>query len=124
MAAPRHILDGFKVLDFTQYIAGPTATRLMAGMGAEIVKVEIAPAGDRSRELPLIKDGRSGYYIQQNIGKKSICVDIKQPAALALIKDLIPKVDVVVENFAPGVIARMGFDLAHVQALNTKLFIG
>jgi crotonobetainyl-CoA:carnitine CoA-transferase CaiB-like acyl-CoA transferase len=121
MAAPRHILDGYKVLDFTQYIAGPTATRMMAGMGAEIVKVEIAPAGDRTRELPLIKEGRSGYYIQQNLGKKSICVDIKKPAAIALIKELIPKVDVLVENFAPGVIARMGFDYATVKALNPAI---
>ena len=114
MAAPAHILDGYKVLDFTQYIAGPTATRMMAGMGAEIVKLEIAPAGDRTRELPYIKDGRSGYYVQQNIGKKSICLDIKHPAAIALIKELIAKVDVLVENFAPGVIARMGFDYATV----------
>jgi crotonobetainyl-CoA:carnitine CoA-transferase CaiB-like acyl-CoA transferase len=121
MAVPRHILDGYKVLDFTQYIAGPTATRMMAGMGAEIVKLEIAPAGDRTRELPYIKDGRSGYYVQQNIGKKSICVDIKHPAAIALVKELITKVDVLVENFAPGVIARMGFDYATVKALNPKI---
>ncbi len=121
MAAPAHILDGYKVLDFTQYIAGPTATRMMAGMGAEIVKIEIAPAGDRTHELPYIKNGRSGYYIQQNIGKKSICVDIKQPAAIALIKELIAQVDVLVENFAPGVIARMGFDYSTVKALNPKI---
>ena len=121
MAAPRHILDGYKVLDFTQYIAGPTATRMMAEMGAEIVKVEIAPAGDRTRELPYLKDGRSGYYVQQNVGKKSICVDIKNPAATQLIKELIPKVDVLVENFAPGVIARMGFDYATVKAFNPKI---
>lgn len=121
MAVPRHILDGYKVLDFTQYIAGPTATRMMAEMGAEIVKVEIAPAGDRTRELPYLKDGRSGYYVQQNVGKKSICVDIKNPAATQLIKELIPKVDVLVENFAPGVIARMGFDYATVKAFNPKI---
>jgi crotonobetainyl-CoA:carnitine CoA-transferase CaiB-like acyl-CoA transferase len=121
MAAPAHILDGYKVLDFTQYIAGPTATRMMAGMGAEIVKIEIAPAGDRTRELPYIKDGRSGYYVQQNIGKQSICVDIKHPSAIALIKELIPKVDVMVENFAPGVIARMGFEYATVKALNPTI---
>jgi crotonobetainyl-CoA:carnitine CoA-transferase CaiB-like acyl-CoA transferase len=121
MAAPRHILDGYKVLDFTQYIAGPTTTRIMAGMGAEIVKIEIAPAGDRTRELPFIKEGRSGYYIQQNIGKKSICVDIKNPTAIAVLKELIPKVDVLVENFAPGVIARMGFDYDTVKALNPKI---
>jgi len=94
---------------------------MMAEMGAEIVKVEIAPAGDRTRELPYLKDGRSGYYVQQNVGKKSICVDIKNPAATQLIKDLIPKVDVLVENFAPGVIARMGFDYATVKAFNPKI---
>ena len=121
MAAPAHILDGYKVLDFTQYIAGPTATRMMAGMGAEIVKIELAPSGDRSRELPYLKDGRSGYYVQQNLGKKSVCVDIKQPAAVELIKDLIAQVDVLVENFAPGVIARMGFDYETVRALNPKI---
>src|SRR5260370_290689 len=64
---------------------------------------------------------RSGYYVQQNIGKKSICVDIKHPAAIALVKELITKVDVLVENFAPGVIARMGFDYATVKALNPKI---
>src|ERR1700719_4728375 len=98
MAVPRHILDGYKVLDFTQYIAGPTATRMMAGMGAEIVKLEIAPAGDRTHELPLVREGRSGYYVQQNIGKKSICVDIRNAAAIAVVKELIGKVDVLVEN--------------------------
>lgn len=121
MTVPRHILDGYKVLDFTQYIAGPTATRMMAEMGAEIVKVEIAPAGDRTRELPYLRDGRSGYYVQQNVGKKSICVDIKNPAATQLLKELTAKVDVLVENFAPGVIARMGFDYATVKAINPKI---
>jgi crotonobetainyl-CoA:carnitine CoA-transferase CaiB-like acyl-CoA transferase len=121
MAAPVHILDGYKVLDFTQYIAGPTATRVMAAMGAEVLKIEIAPAGDRSRELPYLKDGRSGYYIQQNIGKKSICADVKNPAAIALIKELVAKVDVLVENYAPGVIGRMGFDYETVKAINPKI---
>ena len=121
MAAPKHILDGYKVLDFTQFIAGPTATRTMAAMGAEIVKLEIAPAGDRTHVLPYLKDERSGYYVQQNLGKKSICVNIRHPAALDLVKELIPKVDVMVENFAPGVIARMGFDYATVKALNPKI---
>jgi len=71
MTRPTHVLDGYKVLDFTQFIAGPTVTRLMAQMGAEVIKVEIAPAGDRTRTLPLVRDGRSGYFVQQNIGKRS-----------------------------------------------------
>ena len=65
-AEPQHLLSGYKVLDFTQVLAGPTVTRLMAEMGAEILKVEIAPNGDIPRALPFLKDGRSGYFIQQN----------------------------------------------------------
>ncbi len=95
----KHVLDGYKVLDFTQFLAGPTVGRMMAEMGAEIIKVEMAPNGDYSRLLPFIRDGRSAYYVQQNRGKKSICVDLKHPAGLAIAKELIPKMDVVVENF-------------------------
>jgi len=117
------MLDGYKVLDLTQYIAGPTATRMMAEMGAEILKVELPEAGDRTRELPYIKNGRSGYYIQQNRGKKSLCIDVKSPEGLAIIKSLITKVDCLTENFAPGVIARMGLDYAAVKALNPRIIM-
>lgn len=108
MAQLKHVLDGYKVLDFTQVLAGPTATRMMAKMGAEVIKVELAPSGDPSRALPFLKDGRSAYYIQQNRGKKSLCIDVKNPAGLEIIKTLIPKMDVMIENYAPGVISRMG----------------
>jgi crotonobetainyl-CoA:carnitine CoA-transferase CaiB-like acyl-CoA transferase len=103
------MLEGYKVLDFTQVLAGPTTSRYMAELGAEVVKVEIAPSGDISRQVPYIHDGRSGYYVQQNRGKKSLCLDVKHPAAVAILKELIPKFDVLIENFAPGVIGRMGF---------------
>ena len=121
MTRPTHVLDGYKVLDFTQFIAGPTVTRMMAQMGAEVIKVEIAPAGDRTRTLPLVRDGRSGYFVQQNIGKRSLCLDVRNPAALAILRELAAKVDVVVENFAPGVIGRMGFDYETVRALNPRI---
>ena len=114
----KHVLDGFKVLDFTQVSAGPTATRMMAEMGAEVIKVELAQAGDASRALPFIKDGRSAYYIQQNRGKKSLCIDLKDQEGVALIKELIPKMDVLIENFAPGVIKRLGFDYEVVSAMD------
>ncbi len=120
MAASPHILDAYKVLDFTQYIAGPTASRMMAEMGAEVIKVEIAPDGDRTRELPYLKNGRSGYYVQQNRGKLGICLDIKRSEASAILRELVTKVDVVVENFAPGVIGRMGFDYQTVAELNPR----
>lgn len=121
--APGHLLGGYKVLDFTHFIAGPTATRLMAGMGAEVVKVELAPKGDQARDIQFIRDRRSAYFIQQNRGKQSLCLDLKKPAALELIKQLIPKFDVMVENFAPGVIASMGLDYRAVSAINPRIIM-
>ncbi len=121
MAQLKHVLDGYKVLDFTQVLAGPTTTRMMAEMGAEIIKVELAPNGDPSRALPFLRDGRSAYYVQQNRGKKSLCVDIKNPVGLEIIKALIPKMDVMIENYAPGVIARTGLDYQTVKALNPRI---
>ncbi len=121
--APRHLLDGYKVLDFTHFIAGPTATRLMAGMGAEVVKVELAPKGDQAREIQFIRDKRSAYFIQQNRGKQSLCLDMKKLPAVELIKQLIPKFDVLVENFAPGVIGSMGLDYQTVSALNPRIIM-
>jgi CoA:oxalate CoA-transferase len=121
MNASTHMLAGYKVLDFTQYVAGPTVTKLMAEMGAEIIKIELAPSGDLSRNFPYIKDKRSAYYVQQNRGKLSFCLDMKTPAAKAIIRELIPKVDVLTQNFAPGVIGRMGFDYETVRRLNPKI---
>jgi CoA:oxalate CoA-transferase len=123
MATARPMLDGYRVLDFTQVLAGPTTTRYMAEMGADVIKVEIAPNGDISREVPYLRDGRSGYYVQQNRGKKSLCVDLKHPSGAAIISDLIPKCDVLVENFAPGVIGRLGFDYTVVKAINPKIIM-
>ncbi|MGZ6175571.1 MAG: CoA transferase, partial [Candidatus Binataceae bacterium] len=65
-----NMLSGVRVLDFTQYLAGPTVTRFMAEMGAEIVKVEQAPMGDPARLLPAVRNGRSAYFVQQNRGKQ------------------------------------------------------
>jgi crotonobetainyl-CoA:carnitine CoA-transferase CaiB-like acyl-CoA transferase len=117
---PEHILDGFKVLDFTQVVAGPTVTRLMAEMGAEIIKIE-APGGDPSRRLPFLKNGRSAYFVQQNRGKKSVCLDVKNPKGLELIKALIPHVDVLVENFVLGVIGHLGLGYEVVNAINPRI---
>jgi len=117
----RHVLDGFRVLDLTQFIAGPTATRFLAQMGAEVIKLEMAPTGDRARLLPLLKDGRSTHFVHHNRGKKSLCLDLNQPQALELVRRLLAKVDVFVENFSPGTIARMGFGYDAVSAINPRL---
>ncbi len=115
------ILKGIRVLDFTQYLAGPTVTRLMAEMGADIIKVERAPAGDPSRALPAVKEGRSGYFVQQNLGKRSLCMDLASAEVDAIVRDLVPNVDVVVENFGPGVMEKRGWDFAALSALNPRL---
>jgi crotonobetainyl-CoA:carnitine CoA-transferase CaiB-like acyl-CoA transferase len=120
---PQHLLDGYKVLDFTHFVAGPTTTRLMAGMGAEIIKIEMAPHGDRSREFDYVREHRSAFFIQQNRGKKSVCIDLRRREGIDLIKQLVPKVDVVVENFAPGVISDIGLDYEVLKAINPKIIM-
>ena len=117
------MLSGCKVLDFTQYLAGPTVTRLMAEMGADIIKVEIAPMGDPARLLPTIKSGRSGYFVQQNRGKKSLCLDLQKPEALDILRALATKVDVVVENYGPGVLQKRGLDYASLKKINPRVIM-
>ncbi len=120
---PQHLLSGYTVLDFTQVLAGPTVTRLMAEMGAEIIKVELMPNGEISRALPFLKDGRSGYFIQQNRGKKSLCIDARHPKGQDILRKLVKKVDVLVENFSPGTIARLGFGYDVVKDLNPRIIM-
>ncbi len=117
------ILDGIRVLDFTQYLAGPTVTRLMAEMGAEIIKVELAPGGDPSRGLPFGDNGRSGYFIQQNRGKQSLCLDLREPEADAILRALVAKVDVVVENFGPGVMEKRHLTYADLKAIKPDIIM-
>ena len=120
MSKPQ-ILSGYTVLDFTQAVAGPTATLLMAEMGASVIKIEIAPRGDLTRTFPFFKDGRSGCFVQFNRGKQSLCVALKTPAGLNLVKELLATADVVVENFTPGVMDRLGLSYQAVSAINPKI---
>ena len=115
------MLEGISVLDLTQYFAGPSATRLLAELGADVIKVELAPGGDPSRILPVGRNGRSGYYVQQNRGKRAICVDFTMPESWALLADLAGKVDIVVENFGPGVLEKRGLDYATLCARYPRL---
>jgi len=117
------MLQGIRVVDFTQYLAGPTVTRLMAEMGADVVKVEQAPGGDPSRLLPLRIGERSLYYIQQNRGKKSVCIDFAKPEATRLLADLAAGADVVVENYGPGVLEKRGLDYGSLAKRNPRLIM-
>jgi crotonobetainyl-CoA:carnitine CoA-transferase CaiB-like acyl-CoA transferase len=121
MNQPKHVLDGYKVLDFSQIVAGPTCTLMMAEMGAEVIKVELAPVGDGARLGPVAIKGRSGYFVQHNRGKKDLCLNAKTPEGLTILKGLVEKVDVLVENYAPGVIGRLGLGYDVVSAINPRL---
>jgi crotonobetainyl-CoA:carnitine CoA-transferase CaiB-like acyl-CoA transferase len=116
-------LEGVRVLDFTQYLAGPSCTRLLAEMGAEVIKVEMPPYGDPTRGGVPRKNRRAGGFVQQNRGKKSICVDLRRPEGLQLVKDLVPHVDVLVENYSHGVMTRRGMDYEALSAINPRLIM-
>src|SRR5882672_8719907 len=95
-------LEGVKALDFTRVLAGPFASRILSDLGADVVKVE-PPEGDMTRIIGRKVNGLSGYFTQQNVGKRSICVDLTKPGASALLLRMAEKADVVLENFRPGV---------------------
>jgi crotonobetainyl-CoA:carnitine CoA-transferase CaiB-like acyl-CoA transferase len=120
---PKHILDGIKVLDITNVIAGPSVGNLLIELGADVIKVELSPTGDRARFIDAIKPGRGTTFVKNNRGKKSLVLDLKQPAAQAIVKDLIPQIDVFVENFAPGAIGRMGLSYDVVKAINPRIIM-
>ncbi|MGB5146051.1 MAG: CoA transferase [Porticoccaceae bacterium] len=117
----KRILANCKVLDFTHALAGPTTTRLMAEMGADIIKVELAPQGDMTRTMAYNKNGRSGYFVQQNRGKKSLCLDMRKAESVEIIKKLVADTDVLIENYSPGVIADMGLGWDVVKDINPQL---
>ena len=119
----QHILDGITVLDLTQFIAGPVATRAMAEMGAEVIKLELAPHGDHARALPVIKNGRSAYYVQQNQGKLGLCLNLRDERGREVMRRLVAGADVLVENLSPGAIGRLGFGWEQVHALNGRLIM-
>jgi len=114
-ALPAGALSGVRVLDFTSYVAGPYATRLMADMGAEIIKLE-PPGGDYMRHGIPRRNGKSPYFAQVNAGKKSISLDLAKPEAIDLVFKLLDKSDVVLENYRPGVMAKYGLGYEAMKA--------
>jgi crotonobetainyl-CoA:carnitine CoA-transferase CaiB-like acyl-CoA transferase len=122
------LLAGLKVLDLTHYIAGPYCTRLLAGLGAEVVKVERPHVGDPARHLPpwyqdLPGLERSGTFLWLNQGKKSVTLHLQSASGLALLHRLVAWADVCVENFAPRVLPRLGLTYASLEAINPRLVL-
>ena len=111
---------GLRVIDFTTTIAGPHCTRLLADLGADVVKVE-APEGDMMRTRMPLRKGASTNFGQLNAGKRSVVLDLKDKAAVAAVKKLAATVDVLVENYRPGVTKRLGIDYASLANANPRL---
>ena len=117
-------LDGVRILDFTHVQSGPTCTQLLAWFGADVIKVERAGAGDVTREqLRDVPDADSLYFTMLNHNKRSITLDTKSAAGKDVLEKLIRRCDVLVENFAPGALDRMGFTWERIQSLNPKMIV-
>jgi CoA:oxalate CoA-transferase len=117
------LLSGLRVLEMGQFIAGPRVGRLMADLGAEVIKIELAPNGDLMRTYPPLKSGQSGVFILENRGKQSICVDLNRLEGAAIVKALAAKADVLVENFSPGVMPRRGLGYDVLSQANPGLIM-
>jgi len=117
-------LDGVRILDFTHVQSGPTCTQLLAYMGADCIKVERPGTGDITRgQLRDVKGADSLYFTMLNGNKRSITVDSKHPRGKEIIERLIKACDVLVENFAPGTLDRMGFTWERVHQLNPRMIM-
>jgi formyl-CoA transferase len=117
-------LDGVKILDFTHVQSGPTCTQLLAWFGADVIKVERAGEGDITRgQLRDIPDVDSLYFTMLNHNKRSITIDAKNPKGKEILERLVKQCDVLVENFAPGALDRMGLTWEHIQELNPRMIV-
>lgn len=114
------IFDKLRVVDFTTTIAGPHCTRMLADLGAEVIKIE-TPDGDMMRSRPPLRDGASAMFGQLNAGKKSVALDLKSKAARAALYKIIDSADVVVENYRPGVTKRLGIDYETLASTRKQL---
>ncbi len=125
MTPSHRALSGVRVLDFSLMIAGPYGARLLADLGADVIKIE-SPDGDDMRLRPPLQDDDEGgahsrYFGQLNAGKRSLVLDLKHPEAIALVRRLVTEADVLLENFRPGVMQRLGLGCDTLRALNPRL---
>ena len=121
MAAQPLPLAGIRVVDYTHFLAGPYLSRCLAGLGAEVIKVERPKDGDAGRHHAYFLKGQSGYFLQQNMGKKGLCVDLKDARGLKLVRALVRKADVLVENYRPGALKKLGLGYEELSQTNPGL---
>lgn len=114
-------LKGVRVIDYSHFLAGPFMGRCLAALGAEVIKVERPKEGDAGRAHPYFKDGQSGYFLQQNMGKQGLCIDLRDKRGLELMLKLVDTADVFIENYRPGALERLGLGYEALSARNSKL---
>jgi len=114
-------LAGVRVLDFTRVLAGPAASLALADLGADVIKIEPPGGGDETRGFPPTREGESHYFLAVNRGKQSVVIDLKSPEGVALATDLSAKCDIVIENYRPGVMDRLGLGYEALRAVNPGL---
>jgi formyl-CoA transferase len=114
-------LTGLKILDLTQFEAGPSCTEALGWLGADVVKVENPGSGDPGRSVGRTSKADANYFLQYNSGKRSVAVNLKDPKGLEIVKGLVKHADVMVENFAPGAIERLGLGYDVVKAINPAI---
>ena len=115
------MLAGIRILDLTRVMAGPYCTAMLADVGAEVIKLEMPDRGDDARHLGHMQDGISTCFLMLNRGKKSLTLNLKSDEGVDILGRLIAESDVLVENFRPGVMARLGLDYERAKAINSKL---
>ena len=122
MADKGGIFAGITMIEFTQWVAGPMMAKMMADLGAEVIKLELPPAGDNMR-VPVTSSGWGAGCISENRGKKSVCLNVKQAEGAAITHEMIARADVFMENFTPGVVAKYGLGYEALRALNPRLIM-
>jgi crotonobetainyl-CoA:carnitine CoA-transferase CaiB-like acyl-CoA transferase len=123
MNAPQQArpLEGIRVIDYSHFLAGPYVGRCLAALGAEVIKVERPTTGDAGRQHAWTVGDHSGYFLQLNMGKQGVCVNIKDPRGRDMLQRLVDSADVFVENYRPGALDKLGLGYAELSARNPKL---
>jgi crotonobetainyl-CoA:carnitine CoA-transferase CaiB-like acyl-CoA transferase len=114
-------LKGIRVIDYSHFLAGPHMSRCLSAMGADVIKVERPNAGDAGRASPTIVGGQSGYFMQQNMGKQGLCINLRDPRGLEMMHKLTNSADVFVENYRPGALNKLGLGYDELSKRNPKL---
>lgn len=114
-------LTGIRVIDYSHFLAGPHMSRCLSAMGADVIKVERPVAGDAGRASPTMVGGQSGYFMQQNMGKQGLCINLRDPRGLEMMHKLTDSADVFLENYRPGALNKLGLGYEELSQRNPRL---